>query len=350
MAKKKKKSKNVLKKIIFVFSAIIVFLLIGAGIIWKRYLVDSVTEKSFWIYIDKSSTLENVLEDLGQNIAPSEVRRIARMAKLNNYNPKNQPGAYRIDPQMGAFKVYRKLSHGTQNPIRFTFNNLRTKEELAERIGNSFMISKSDVLALLNNPSVATDYGFDRYTFVSMFIPDTYEMYWTISSRRFLDKMYDEYVKFWNEERKKKASEIGLTLQGVSTLASIVEEETKAKDEMKVVAGLYLNRLKKGMLLQADPTVKFAINDFGVKRILHEHLNIDSPYNTYKNLGLPPGPIRIPSKAAIEAVLNYEHHDYIYMCAKEDFSGRHNFATTYTEHLKNALRYQKALNKRNIMK
>ena len=209
MAKKKKKSKNVLKKIIFVFSAIIVFLLIGAGIIWKRYLVDSVTEKSFWIYIDKSSTLENVLEDLSQNIAPSEVRRIARMAKLNNYNPKNQPGAYRIDPQMGAFKVYRKLSHGIQNPIRFTFNNLRTKEELAERIGNSFMISKSDVLALLNNPSVATDYGFDRYTFVSMFIPDTYEMYWTISSRRFLDKMYDEYVKFWNEERKKKASEIG---------------------------------------------------------------------------------------------------------------------------------------------
>ena len=158
MAKKKKKSKNVLKKIIFAFSAIVVFLLIGTGIIWKRYLVDSITEKTFWIYIDKSSTLENVLEDLGQNIAPSEVRRIARMAKLNNYNPKNQPGAYRIDPQMGAFEVYRKLSHGAQNPIRFTFNNLRTKEELAERIGDSFMISKSDVLTLLNNPSVAADY------------------------------------------------------------------------------------------------------------------------------------------------------------------------------------------------
>ena len=352
MAKKRKKKsgRNILKKIIFCISAFIIVSLVAAGIIWKRYLVDSVTEKSFWLYIDKNSTLESVLDDLNKNIDPSEVKRIARMAKLNDYKPDEQPGAYRIDPEMGAFKVYRKLSHGTQNPIRFTFNNLRTKDDLAERISKSFMMSKEDISTQLDNPSVAADYGFNQKTFMAMFIPDTYEMYWTISPRRFLDKMYDESVRFWNEERKTKADAIGLTPQEVSTLASIVEEETKAKDEMKTVAGLYLNRLKKGMLLQADPTVKFAVSDFGIKRILHEHLTIDSPYNTYKYAGLPPGPIRIPSKTAIDAVLNCDHHDYIYMCAKEDFSGRHNFAVTYTEHLKNAQRYQKALNERNIMK
>ena len=182
----------------------------------------------------------------------------------------------------------------------------------------------------------------------ALFIPETYEMYWDISVDEFFERMQTEHKRFWNTQRKAKAQEMGLTENEVATLASIVEEETNNNGEKPSVAGLYYNRLRIGMPLQADPTIKFALQEFGIRRILNSDLNVESPYNTYLHRGLPPGPIRIPSVVGLDAVLNYAHHNYLYMCAKEDFSGTHNFAATYREHLNNAQRYWAALNKRKI--
>ncbi len=181
-----------------------------------------------------------------------------------------------------------------------------------------------------------------------MFIPDTYEFYWTTSAKEFADRMKQEYDRFWNDERKKKAEEIKLKPVEVTTLASIVQAETAKNEELKTIAGLYINRLNRGMFLQADPTVKFAVGDFSLKRILNVHLEVDSPYNTYKNIGLPPGPINFPETSAIDAVLNYEKNNYYYMCAKEDFSGTHNFAATLAEHNRNAAKYRAALDRNKI--
>ncbi|RQP16561.1 MAG: endolytic transglycosylase MltG, partial [Parapedobacter sp.] len=200
----------------------------------------------------------------------------------------------------------------------------------------------------LNNDSLASSYGFDTENFFGMFIPNTYEFYWNTSTDAFAKRMHEEYKKFWNDERKEKAAALKLTPQQVSVLASIVKGEALHTDEMPTIAGLYLNRLNKGMLLQADPTVIFANNDFTIRRVLYRHLRMDSPYNTYLYRGLPPGPIMMPSIASIDAVLNYRQHDYLYMCAKEDFSGYHNFAVTQAEHNVNARKFQQALNERNI--
>jgi UPF0755 protein len=183
-----------------------------------------------------------------------------------------------------------------------------------------------------------------------MFIPDTYEFYWTTSAKQFADRMKNEYERFWNDERKNRAEQINLNPVEVITLASIVQSETAKKEELKTVAGLYINRLKRGQLLQADPTVKYAVGDFSLKRILNLHLEIESPYNTYKYVGLPPGPINFPETESIDAVLNFEKHNYIFMCAKEDFSGYHNFAGTLAEHNRNAAKYRAALNAEKIWK
>ena len=206
----------------------------------------------------------------------------------------------------------------------------------------------ADIAALLKDEETAKKYGFNKQTFCSMFIPNTYEFWWNTSAEEFVQRMADEYKKFWNDDRKAKANELGLSQSQVSTLASIVESETQKNDEKARIAGVYINRLKKDWLLQADPTVVFAAGDFTIKRILNKHLEINSPYNTYKYKGLPPGPICIPSTTSIDAVLNYEHHNYMYFCAKEDFSGYHNFATTNAQHEANARRYHDALRKAGI--
>ena len=348
--KKRKRTSKSKINILYITIVTIIILLVCGGIIFKRYALDSVTNTSFFIYIDENSTLDTVIENLQKHVGKNEAKKIKRLSKLNGYTPWNKQGAYRIDPEMSAIRIYRKLSTGSQTPIKFTFNNIRTKEELAESIDKQLKMSKQDVLELLNDSAFCVDMGFDIYTIPALFLPDSYEIYWTISPRKFMDKMRQEYDKFWTDDRRLLATQTEITPIEVSTLASIVEEETKIPDEMNMVAGLYLNRLKTDMPLQADPTVKFAVGNFSLRRILHEHLAIDSPYNTYKNTGLPPGPIRIPSKSAIKAVLNYRHHPFLYMCAKEDFSGRHNFARTYAEHQNNAIRYHRALNNRNILK
>ena len=210
------------------------------------------------------------------------------------------------------------------------------------------MVDSCEIANILNDTAYISKLGFTPETLPALFIPNTYEVYWNMSAEDFMQRMLKEHKAFWNEKRLKQAEAIGLTPIEVATLASIVEEETANQAEKPMVAGLYINRLKKGMLLQADPTVKFSLQEFGLKRILFKHLEVDSPYNTYKYAGLPPGPIRVPSYQGLESVLNYTKHNYIYMCAKEDFSGTHNFAVTSAQHAANARKYQQALNRRGI--
>lgn len=258
------------------------------------------------------------------------------------------PGRYELKRGENSLALVRRLRYARQAPVRLAFNNVRTKKDLAERLSKNLRMTSDEMLSALTNPEIYNKYGTDKANIVSLFIPNTYEVYWNITPEDLIARMKKEYDKFWNDERLDKLAEVGLTQQEVSTLASIVEEETRKKDEKPRVAGLYLNRVHQGIPLQADPTVKFALQDFSLKRIYRGHLECDSPYNTYKYAGLPPGPIRVPSIESIDAVLNFENHKYIYMCAKEDFSGYHNFAVTYADHQENANKYRKALNSRGI--
>lgn len=255
-------------------------------------------------------------------------------------------GAYMIEPGQKALDVAKRLKHGQQTPVKVTFNNIRTLDNLAERVAAQMEFSEDEFLAVAD--SLASAEGISRKEVPALFLPDTFEAYWNESPHKFIARLKSHYDKFWNDERLGKAKAMNMTPIEVSTVASIVEEETNKADERPKVARLYLNRLKKGMKLQADPTVKFAVGDFTLRRITGEHLKVKSPYNTYLFAGLPPGPIRIPEAKTIDGVLNAPMHNYIYMCAKEDFSGYHNFATDYATHRENARRYQKALDARGI--
>ena len=237
-----------------------------------------------------------------------------------------------------------------QTPVMVTIPATRTLSQLFSSVGKQLMFDSASISKIVTNAVYYKTLERTYATLPCIFIPNTYEIYWNISPERFMIRMLKEHDLFWNKNRRAKAKAIGLTIEEVATLASIVDEETNNNEEKPIVAGLYINRLKRGMPLQADPTIKFALGDFGRKRILSKDLEIEHPYNTYKHKGLPPGPIRIPSIQGIESVLNHAKHNYIYMCAKEDFSGTHNFATTLSEHNANARRYQQALNKLKIKK
>jgi UPF0755 protein len=328
-------------------AAVVLLAALGAWLV-KRYAVDSFSEDSFYIYIRPTTTFEQLLDELRPRIDRSTYLHFRRMARLDGYGAKMVPGAYRIDPSMSAVEVYRRLVNGSQSPVRFTFNNIRTTDQLAARVASQLMMDSASLMTQLADTTLLCELGFTRETVPAMFLPDTYELYWTITPEEFVRRMKKEYDRFWDDSRRDRAASMGLTPIDVATIASIAEEETNAKEERGVVARLYLNRLQKGMPLQADPTVKFAIGDFSIKRITGEHLKFESPYNTYRNTGLPPGPIRIPAKATMQALLDSEPHEYIYMCAKEDLSGRHNFAVSYSVHQQNAARYRRALDQLGI--
>jgi len=334
------------------FRALIAIILIGV-MIGGFFLIKIVspafkTNKITYLYIDEKKDYESVVSQLETQSQIKDIRLFEQLASIMKLPQSMKSGKYEIKPKMNYLELVRMLRNGNQIPVQLTFNNIRLKKDFAERIGSRLMFGQNVLLNKLNQQDVCRSLGFDTTTIMSMFIPNTYEVYWTISISQFFDRMKKEYDHFWTPERLQKAQSIPLTPIEVSILASIVEEETASKSEYPIIAGLYINRLRKGMLLQADPTVKFAVGNFELRRILRAHLEIDSPYNTYKNPGLPPGPIRIPSIAGIDAVLNYAHHDYLYMVAKDDFSGRHNFAVTLSEHNQNAAKYQEALNKNNI--
>lgn len=274
-------------------------------------------------------------------------RTFLRAAKHMKLSEKFQAGRYVFRPGMSNKAVVRTLAFGWQDPVNVPFNGyIRSMSRFAAILGNKLEADSASFAAVLTDNDLIDSLGFTPETFPGMFIPDTYQIYWTITPKEFVIRMHKEYDNFWRGDRDAKAGAIGLSRNEVSTLASIVIEETKYEPEMPTIAGVYINRLHKGMLLQADPTVKFALDTTGLTRILNRHLGVDSPYNTYKHKGLPPGPITIPPVHAIDAVLNYEHHNYLYFCAKPTFIGQHSFAASYQQHKENARAYHRALTQR----
>lgn len=337
------------KKITITLSGSVFALLLLTGLFIYRQLFTGHLQltNTAYIHIDRDDTPDSVRCKLEACIHPANMRGFDWLVSFKGYH-RVYTGCYAIHPQDNMADLYLRLSRGWQSPVKLSFHNLRTRTQLAARLAEQLMIDSAEIATRLYDPDYCRQLGYTPDNIVSLFLPNTYEVYWNISADELFKRMGKEHDSFWTQARKDRAQAIGLTPDEVSTLASIVEEETNDKAEMPVVAGLYLNRLRKGMPLQADPTVKFAMQDFTLRRILTKHLLTESPYNTYKHPGLPPGPIRIPSVAGLESVLNYTRHHYLYMCAKEDFSGTHNFARTLAEHQRNAQRYRQALNKRKI--
>ena len=265
------------------------------------------------------------------------------------------PGRYLIDDQMDANSMVNALRIGAQTPLNVIFNNTSTLQDLAGKLASQVEADSLDLFNAFTNELFYSTYDFDQESMRKLFIPNTYEVYWTITPIEFLERMQKEYSRFWTDARLYKAKSLGLSPHEVSVLASIVHKETSKLDEQALVAGLYLNRLKKGMKLQSDPTVIYAIKErdgleVSIKRVLNKDLKIESPYNTYRNKGLPPNPICIPEMSALLSVLNPKSHDYVYMCAKPDFSGYHNFTQSWTEHKRNAKRFQNALSAQGVMR
>jgi UPF0755 protein len=340
-----------IKRVLYIFIIILALLAAkGYNLYRKAYAANIFTpdRKELILLIPSGSQYEDVLEIIKQKKIVKNMASFKWATEKKNYPRLVKPGRYEVKNRMSNNDFVDMLRAGNQKPVNLTFNNIRTLSQFAERIGEQLEMEAEELYRLLVTDSVRKKYGFDKYTIKCMFLSDTYEIYWNISPENFLERMYDEYDKFWKGRNDRKADEIGLSREEVITLASIVNEETIKDEEKPRIAGVYMNRLNKSMRLQADPTVIYAVGDFNIQRVLRRHYNIDSPYNTYKVDGLPPGPINIPDKSSIYAVLNYEKHKYLYFCAKPDFSGYHNFARTLEEHNKNAALYRKELNKRRI--
>jgi UPF0755 protein len=304
-----------------------------------------------YIRIRKGQGYEAVMDSIEAKDVIIDKLAFRFMAKLMNYQKLVKPGMYELPDKATNYQLIGILRSGRQTPLRLTFNNVRMKDDLAAKLAQNLDADEDDFREMFSDSQYLKQFGFTPTTIMTMFIPNTYELYWNTTPEQLMDRMKKEYDKFWSKERIAKAKKLGLSKNEVSVLASIVEgEQNQHADERPRIAGVYLNRLKKNMLLQADPTVVYAVGDFSIRRVLNVHLQTDSPYNTYKYKGLPPGPINLPSITSIDAVLNPEKHDYVYFCAKEDFSGYHNFAANEIDHKANARKYQKALTAAKIMK
>ena len=334
------------KKIKWIIGALVALVVILAACAIPYFFMGAPTDGI--VKVRKGSTIDMISDSVQAHVDASYGKRVATMMKLMKANVENREGAFRITQGMSPFTAARRIKNGVQDGIRFTFNNVRTLDEWTKRWGETFMEGPDAMRKVINDSAICAKYGKTPQTIACLLMPDTYEFYWNISPEKMLDRMNDYYNDFWTAERKAKAEKLGLTPDEVATVASIVEEETSKADERGKVARLYLNRYQQGMPLQADPTVKFAIGDFSIKRITVPMTQVNSPYNTYRVQGLPPGPIRLPEKSTIDAVLDAPQHDYLFMCARADFSGYHDFTRDYASHLINAHRYQAALNARGI--
>lgn len=324
-------------------------MLLTAGVLYFYFFSSFSNSRTVqYVYIDTDDTQDSVFGKLAPIASAHAMTGFRTIARHSGYNSNIRTGRYAIRPGDGTFRVFRNLKNGLQSSISLTIPEVRTMDKLAAYLGKRLMIDSTDVANALSNNRFCSKYGYDTATIAAMFVPNTYDIYWNVSLDNFMLRMKKEHSKFWSGKRAGRAKDMGMTETEVATMASIIDEETANNTEKPMIAGMYYNRLKQGMPLQADPTVKFALKDFALRRIYNNHLRIESPYNTYKNIGLPPGPIKIASVAGIDAVLNHVKHDYLYMCAKEDFSGTHNFARTYDEHLDNAAKYTKALTERGI--
>ncbi len=301
-----------------------------------------------YLFIPSNSSYGDVRKILIGHGYISNIRTFDWSARRMNYAGHIKAGKYKIREGMSNRELLQMLRSGRQEPVKIIITNARNPQEIAGKAGHLLEADSSKLMRLFNDSSFLARFGLNRQTAMVLFIPDTYNFFWNTSPAQFFKRMYREYQKFWQGERRRKCDSLGFSIPEVVTLASIIEKETAKNDEKQIMAGVYINRLRKHIPLQADPTIIFAWNDYTIKRVLNEHLQIDSPYNTYKIAGLPPGPICLPSVASVDAVLNYQKHTYLYFCAREDFSGYHNFVVTLSEHNRNAKRYQEALNKMKI--
>lgn len=301
------------------------------------------------VRIGKRSSYDEIVDQIYPNLR-TPLHRLAFdfYAKRLDLERRCQVGNFSFGGDMNVIRIVRKIVLGEQIPVKLVIGSARTLPQLAKNLSRQIDADTTSLLATMRDDTLRAELGFVKDSTIAMFIPNTYEVYWTMSADQLFTRMYKEYQRFWNEERMAKARKLGMTPVEVATLASIIASETNKKDEYPIIASLYLNRLRKGIALQACPTVIYAVGDFSLRRVLKRHLAIDSPYNTYKNRGLPPGPIRLARPDVIDAVLNAPKTDYLYMCANPDFSGTHVFSSTYAKHSATARQYQSELNKRKV--
>lgn len=316
---------------------------IGYSFANQRVAVSDTTR----IYIPDNADYQALCDTLDTHHCLSSHTTFNTLARLRGLTKHVKAGSYLVTPNMRTISLVQKLYSGSQDPVRITINKHRTLDALCKFLGSKLQFDADILLNLLTDTAFCSQYGLTPTTIIATFPQNTYEFYWTISPTKLVQRMHSEYEQFWSQ-RDNRLSDLNLTREQVMTIASIVEEETNCNEEKPDIASVYLNRYRIGMALQADPTVKYAVGDFSIRRIKGDMLKTDSPYNTYLNAGLPPGPICIPSAASIDAVLKNKKTNYLYFCAKEDFSGRHNFAATSAEHIANARKFHKALNERNI--
>lgn len=332
---------------------ILVFSLVSAMFsyyVWQVFKTPNFNVKgdSFAILIPKGADFNQVLDTLKKHDLVRDQLSFRFLAKVLGVAERVKPGRYLVSPESGNWELLRKMRNGRQDALRITINNLRLKEDIASKLGKVMAFDSVYIFKMLDSAEITQQYGFTPETIPCLFIPNTYEVLWTSSFDDFMKKMLKANKRFWNSKRVNQAKSLGLTPVQAGILASIVYGESKYTGEQSRIAGVYWNRFRTGMRLQADPTVIFAWKDFRIKRVSGKYMSINSPYNTYKNVGLPPGPISIPPVDVIDKVLNLEKHAYMYFCAKEDFSGTHNFAVSYEEHMQNAAKFQAALDARKI--
>ncbi|MCX7650309.1 MAG: endolytic transglycosylase MltG [Flavobacteriales bacterium] len=343
---------HLFRKFIFVFWGGLLIFSSGCWYVqgYRKNLVKNLPDNQLYVYVRTGASWESFCQDLDSADVLTDFPLFKRFAEWKGLNRHLKPGRYKLNPGMTARDIVNLLRSGRQSPVKVSFHAVRSPLELAGRIGRRLEFDSADLARWLQDSLwIQNQLGFTPATLPALFIPNTYELYWNTSAREFLLRMKKEYEAFWTPVRRARADSLRLTPVEVATLASIVQaEQARFKDEWPIIAGLYLNRLHRNIPLESDPTVKYAWNDPGLQRVYFFHLNIDSPYNTYKVAGLPPGPILIPEPEALDAVLQPARHDYIYMCAKEDLSGRHNFAATGAEHQRNAKAYHRALNRNQI--
>jgi UPF0755 protein len=349
MAKKQVPKSGLGRKFIIALVLIIIIALGATGLFYYlRYYGANVTDKEEYLYIHTGAKFDDVYKTIREEGIVRDSTTFMWAAHNKNYINRVKPGRYRLHEGMSNRDLINMLITGRQEPVKLSIKNFRLKENFAGFIGKKMETDSTSMIRLLDSTDYVKKFGFTTENVYTMILPNTYEIYWNAPPHKIFGKLYGEYEKFWTPERKQKAAAIGLNPVKVSILASIVDAEALHDSEMPTIAGLYLNRMKKGMKLEADPTVIFAAHDFTIHRVLNKQLSINSPYNTYMYTGLPPGPIMMPSLNAINAVLDYKHSDYLYMCAKDDLSGYTNFASTVAQHLINARKFQQALNERHI--
>ena len=336
-------------KIVVVVSAVFAALVTVAGTVGGRYYIDNKKSnfaEKYVLYVYPDMTSAQVQDSLLARAGVIRPRSLSRCFDKMEVAAKMKPGRYVVENSATSIYVARMLVFGWQTPQNMTLSGtIRSKGRLAQKISAQMMVDSLAVDTALNDPEFLADYGFTPENVFAMILPDTYQMFWTASVKEIFDRLKKEYDVFWNEDRLAKAKKHKLTPMQVSVVASIVSGETLKSFEYPVIAGVYLNRYRKGMKLKADPTVCFCF-DYKLDRVLKKHLTVDSPYNTYKYVGLPPAPINVPPKACLEAVLEPADHKYIYFCASPAFDGTHRFAVSYTEHMKNARSFQRELTAR----